>query len=443
MPYDWLKQIPTALLQLDEIPLIGFPPPFPWRELSKEMGDVFQIPDFNIEAMPFQWRTAEELFSGLGDDLTPLVCTIPSLEGNLCWVMASEDVHRLMSLLLNDQYHEHDVLEDEFLQGFYYFSAYEVVHVLTKLPFASSLSPQIQKEGVLPHEASLCADIKIQLRGKILTGRVIISPALRRSWKEKHAERTLELPVHSSLAENLNIAVHIEAGRTSMTTTEWKTVHPGDFILLDSCTVKPYDEKGGRVTLTINGMPFYIGKIKDGNIKILDHPLYYQEEETTMSNLPPDDQSAEHEEEEHEEESSLDFDTESEFESEMESEHGTEDASEAGLEPEEQEPDHEEEGHAEEEATEEHVEEDQLAGVEAEHKEAHVNIEEIPLSIVVEIGRLQMSVKKILELQPGNLLELDVHPENGVDLVVNGKRVAKGELVRLGEALGVRILDIG
>jgi len=53
-----------------------------------------------------------------------------------------------------------------------------------------------------------------------------------------------------------------------------------------------------------------------------------------------------------------------------------------------------------------------------------------------------MSVKKMLELQPGNLLELDIHPENGVDLVVNGKRIAKGELIKLGEALGVRILDI-
>ncbi len=37
-----------------------------------------------------------------------------------------------------------------------------------------------------------------------------------------------------------------------------------------------------------------------------------------------------------------------------------------------------------------------------------------------------MSVQKLLELQPGNLLELDVHPENGVDLVVNGSCIARG-----------------
>ena len=63
--------------------------------------------------------------------------------------------------------------------------------------------------------------------------------------------------------------------------------------------------------------------------------------------------------------------------------------------------------------------------------------------MIVEVGRIEMSIKTIMELQPGNMLELNVRPENGVDLVVNGKRIGKGELLKLGESLGVRILDIG
>lgn len=434
MPYDWLKQIPTSLLQLDEIPLIGFPPPFPWEELSKGMREIFEIPDFDFNPSPFQWKTQEELLAGLGDDLIPLVCTIPSMDGKLYWVMATEDLHRLLSLLLNDQHHEHDILEHEFLQGFYYFAAYEVIHLLTKLPFGSSLSPQIQKDDkTLPHEDALCADIKIHLRGKDLSGRLIVSSSFRRAWKEKHAERSLEIPLASSVAEKLMITVHLEVGRTAIRPSEWKTIQPGDFVLLDSCTVRPHDEKGGRVTLTVNGMPFYIGKIKDGNIKILDHPLYYQsqEEETVMST--PQDPTKDP----HEEDSSFDFDTESEFDSEMESELPS-----SEMESQTEEPS--QESHVNEE-TEQPTEETHLS---SEHvgevvTQAQLNIEEIPLSVIVEVGRLQMSVKKILELQPGNLLELDVHPENGVDLVVNGKRIAKAELIRLGEALGLRILDIG
>jgi flagellar motor switch protein FliN len=65
----------------------------------------------------------------------------------------------------------------------------------------------------------------------------------------------------------------------------------------------------------------------------------------------------------------------------------------------------------------------------------------VPLTLVVEIGRLQMPLDKLLQLQPGNVLELPIHPEEGVYLVLNGKKVAKGELIKLGELLGVKILS--
>lgn len=69
--------------------------------------------------------------------------------------------------------------------------------------------------------------------------------------------------------------------------------------------------------------------------------------------------------------------------------------------------------------------------------------EELSLTIVVEVGRIQVSVQKLMELQPGNVLDLSVYPENGVDLIVNGRCVGKGELLKVGETLGVRVLDIG
>lgn len=68
---------------------------------------------------------------------------------------------------------------------------------------------------------------------------------------------------------------------------------------------------------------------------------------------------------------------------------------------------------------------------------------EIPLSIVVEVGRLKMSMQTLMDLKPGNLVELDVMPESGIDLVVNGSRVAKGELLQVGDNLGIRILELG
>ena len=48
-----------------------------------------------------------------------------------------------------------------------------------------------------------------------------------------------------------------------------------------------------------------------------------------------------------------------------------------------------------------------------------------------------------MDLKPGNLSELNVHPESGIDLIVNGSRIAKGELLQIGETLGVRITEMG
>jgi flagellar motor switch protein FliN/FliY len=442
LPYDWLKEIPTSLLQLDEIPLFGFPPAFPWNDLSKGLGELFQIQDLKIQSTPFQWVSQDKLYSTLGEAYTPINFTIPSMEGNLSWVMANEDMQRLMSFILNDKHHQHDALEDEFMKGFYHFLAYEIIHVITKLPFGSDLSPQVQKESKLIDEDALCSDLSIDLRGKTLTGRLIISQDLRRSWKEKYAERSLEIPLQSSVASKLTIPVHLEAGKTSISPSDWQKVNVGDFILLDSCTVNPQDEKGGRVTLTVNGIPFFIAKLKEGNLKILEHPLYHSED-IDMSSKNPNDQTDEHED------SSFDFDTEdSAMDSEIE-ESGFEDS-----EMESEVEDSEFESEVENSELESEVEDSELKtedssvqdeteeAVEVVKQQTSLNINEVPLSVIVEVGRLQMSVQKILELQPGNLLELNIHPENGVDLVVNGKRIAKAELVKLGETLGVRILDI-
>jgi flagellar motor switch protein FliN/FliY len=54
-----------------------------------------------------------------------------------------------------------------------------------------------------------------------------------------------------------------------------------------------------------------------------------------------------------------------------------------------------------------------------------------------------MSIDKLISLQPGNLLNLDIRPENGVMLVVNGKIFGQGELILIGDNVVVRIKEIG
>ncbi len=67
---------------------------------------------------------------------------------------------------------------------------------------------------------------------------------------------------------------------------------------------------------------------------------------------------------------------------------------------------------------------------------------DVPLQITVELGRTSKKIKEILEFGQGSIIELDKLAGEPVDILVNGKNVAKGEVVVIDESFGVRITDI-
>lgn len=69
-------------------------------------------------------------------------------------------------------------------------------------------------------------------------------------------------------------------------------------------------------------------------------------------------------------------------------------------------------------------------------------IMDVPLQITVELGRTRKLIRDILELTPGSVVELDKLAGEPVDILVNGKLIAKGEVVVIDENFGVRITDI-
>ncbi|MCQ6274104.1 flagellar motor switch phosphatase FliY [Bacillus sp. V3B] len=67
---------------------------------------------------------------------------------------------------------------------------------------------------------------------------------------------------------------------------------------------------------------------------------------------------------------------------------------------------------------------------------------DIPLQVTVELGRTKRSVKEILELSPGSIIELDKLAGEPVDIHINNRLIAKGEVVVIDENFGVRVTDI-
>ena len=69
-------------------------------------------------------------------------------------------------------------------------------------------------------------------------------------------------------------------------------------------------------------------------------------------------------------------------------------------------------------------------------------IMDVPLQVTVELGRTRKLIREILDLAPGSVVELDKLAGEPVDILVNGKIVAKGEVVVIDENFGVRITGI-
>lgn len=67
---------------------------------------------------------------------------------------------------------------------------------------------------------------------------------------------------------------------------------------------------------------------------------------------------------------------------------------------------------------------------------------DIPLDVTVELGHARMLIKDVLELGSGSVVELDRVAGEPVDVLVNGRLVAKGEVIVIEDNFGIRITEI-
>lgn len=83
-----------------------------------------------------------------------------------------------------------------------------------------------------------------------------------------------------------------------------------------------------------------------------------------------------------------------------------------------------------------------VQGISAEQAANIQLLMDVPMQLTVELGRARMLVKEILGLGEGSIIELDKLAGEPVDLLVNNKLIAKGEVVVIDENFGVRVTDI-
>jgi flagellar motor switch protein FliN/FliY len=66
----------------------------------------------------------------------------------------------------------------------------------------------------------------------------------------------------------------------------------------------------------------------------------------------------------------------------------------------------------------------------------------IKVNVDICLGTREMSVRELLDMQTGAILELDRHVQQDVDVLLNGKVIARGQIVAVGDNFGLRVTDI-
>jgi len=67
---------------------------------------------------------------------------------------------------------------------------------------------------------------------------------------------------------------------------------------------------------------------------------------------------------------------------------------------------------------------------------------DVAVTLALEVGRTRMSVRDLLQLAPGAVVELDRLAGEPLDVLVNGVRIARGEVVVVNEKFGIRLTDV-
>ena len=422
-PQHWLKEVQTALVAAKAFPQSGLPPSFPWETLSQHLVSILPV---EIVPRRSQVLASGEATSGLGSGFITVAIEMPPLGGQVYWLMGKEDVTKLTSLALSIA-NGKGFSSAKFREGFYYFLATKVLSAIIDLQAFKDLSLQIGKPTDLPQEPMFCIDVEIRNSYRAQEGLVNLDSARQSQIEALRSDRRSPSP--SGKGEEEDRFGKVTASPNSSNLTErgikqtcWgRIVCPVSFqeaFKQHFAHLPPPDltsELAKEIDVTLR---FEIGhttlsaleweKVSVGDFILLDRcsfdpathkgTLFISLDGTALlrgkikdNNIKIVDYAFYHEEK-----PPMPFE--------------------------------EEELPVEEEPVE---------------QIAPLPTDVTALTLKVEVDRMPMNLEQLIHLTPGNMLEFPLKPEQGVNLVLDGKKVAKGELLKLGDLIGIKILQRG
>jgi flagellar motor switch protein FliN len=390
-PLSWIKKVKNALYEQDEIPLINLSSSFDYDDFSQKLTDSLGVKSINISSSQLMWREHQDIEDGLGSDIIYSSFAFSPVSDKICFLMNKSDVKKLTNSLISESSTKTLVSSEILEEGFFRYLQLNVLSILEKQKAFSNFSAKILDEEISFNKSCLCLDIKITPNKKSsLWGRLVISPEFRTSWQENILSKGHDL--FNENLQSLEMQLGIEAGHVQLSFDELKKIKVGDFVILDRAKFDPI-KSCNLVSIKLGNETLYQAHIEENKLKIINFGI--NEVDRPMENKKNEEEIIEDKE---------------------------------AI-----------EGESDEEIFEEKQE---IAPPPAKAKKP-ISLKKMPLTISVEIASFNITLDKLMKLQPGNFLELPVSAEQGVDLLVNNQKIGKAELVNLEDALGIRIIEMG
>ena len=381
----FLKTLSSSIEQTLEIPMWGKTPNFPWNAFCEAIKDGIGVDSLVIETQSSDWKEPHQLNLGFEEDALSFSFCLSPLSATFHLLISKQDLDAVIKILVTEE-EKRSFSDQVFQKGF---SKYILLHILSSFdqisPYEGLKLRLTEKD--LQKESSYVVDLSIKIGEKEILPRMIFPLSFHKVLSSHFSSKPTPL---QHLDPLLEIPAALEVGKVSISRASFEKISVGDFLILDECSYQPKTQHG-NIYLVIGSSILFVLRRKNSDLKILDYGLFNFEpsypKEDNMNNDLDDDLD-----------NSIEFDDESSADLPS--------ASEPSI--------------------------DKI-----------ISSSEVPLLLKVEVGKLTLSLGQLLSLKPGNTLPLGHTLEQGVNITLNSKVVAKGDLIQLGEMIGVKINEVG
>ena len=396
MTTSWIeKAIPEiySSLSLEEM---GSVPPFPVDRVVDSLKGALNIDDLSISIEKMDFVEGAAFFKGLSKKTLSTSLSLFPIDAMAYLVVGFDSAKELALVMEKESGESARVMgeNESVVKGIYTYFVTGIIDSIVQSKVYGNLSIKIS-DAPFKELSAFCVDLIFQVEKHVIPAKLLFP---QKSYQNIQNHFAFIPPTLENLENipNIKVPITIRNGSASLTTSELESLEEGDFVVLHNSFYQP-SKKKGSFQMLVGSHPIFQAKMGKDGMKILDYLYFYDEEAM-------DENSGNNPLEETKENSFLD-----DGDIDQDLLDGSEIAEEA-------------------------VEEAMLSP-------EKTNLSSVHLTMNMEIARFSLTLQELKKLSPGHKLGVPINPKQ-VNLVISGKSIGTGEMVEIGDTIGVKITKL-